>query len=66
MEAWVILARVSLAVWFRWWVLFGMGQVGCGGNRRGAMVAMENWHGALCVALLLALMVALLVVLLLI
>ena len=71
---WVILAWVSLAVWFRWWVLFGMGQVGygveivvwCGGNQCGVVVAMENWHGVVCVALLLAPMVALLVVLLLV
>ena len=51
-----------------------MGQVGygveiatwCGGNRCGAVVALENRHGAMCVALLLALMMALLVVLLLV
>ena len=61
-------------MWFRWWVLFGVGQVGCGveiatwcgGNRCGAVVALENRHGAMCVALLLALMMALLVVLLLV
>ena len=51
-----------------------MGQMGCGleiavrcgGNQRGVVVAMENQHGAVCVALLLAPMVALLVVLLLV
>ena len=61
-------------MWFRWWVLFGMGQMGCGleiavrcgGNQRGVVVAMENQHGVVCVALLLAPMVALLVVLLLV
>ena len=35
--------------------------VRCGGNQRGAMVAMENQHGVVCVALLLAPMMALLV-----
>ena len=35
--------------------------VRCGGNQRGAMVAVENRHGVVCVALLLALMMALLV-----
>ena len=40
--------------------------VRCGGNQRGAMVAVENQHGVVCVALLLAPMVALLVVLLLV
>ena len=51
-----------------------MGQVGCGveiatwcgGNRCGAVVALENRHGTVCVALLLAPMVVLLVVLLLV
>ena len=46
----------------QWWVLFGVGQVGCGveifvwcgGNRCGVVVAMENRHGVVCVALLLA------------
>ena len=28
--------------------------VRCGGNQRGAMVAVENQHGVVCVALLLA------------
>ena len=35
--------------------------VRCGGNQRGAMVAVENQHGVVCVALLLAPMMALLV-----
>ena len=40
--------------------------VQCGGNRCEAVVAVENRHGTVCVALLLAPMVALLVVLLLV
>ena len=56
LEVWVILAWVSLAAWFKWWVLFGMGQVGYGveivirrgGNRRGVVVAVENRHRAVC------------------
>ena len=35
--------------------------VRCGGNQRGAMVAVENLHGVVCVALLLSPMMALLV-----
>ena len=35
--------------------------VRCGGNQRGAMVAVENQHGVVCVALWLAPMMALLV-----
>ena len=62
LEVWVILARVSLAAWFRWWVSFGIGQVGYGveiavrrgGNRGGAVVVVENWYGTVCMALLLA------------
>ena len=61
---------VSLKAWFKWWVLFGVDQVGCGveiavwcgGNQHGTMVAMENRHGAMCVAQLLASMVTPLVV----
>ena len=49
---------VSLKAWFKWWVLFGVDQVGCGveiavwcgGNQHGTMVAMENQHGSMCVA----------------
>ena len=30
LEVWVILAWVSSKAWFKWWVLFGVGQEGCG------------------------------------